>query len=215
MIQGTRQHSAGIRRDVIQGVTAGRDQATRSCEHASCAFSTGNGDLIQEGSANPEAQAGATVNLAVPYANIYRLNVTASIEPDADGDGYGDETQDGCTTNSSAQGQCPTPAPPDKRAPGGKWLKRKDSVGDNAVSVKIMVDEPAGVTVNGTVSVPSAATVRRLRRTTAALKQDAWTKLRLGIPKKSRRPIKRALKRHRKLTAKLTITLKPAVSLRP
>ena len=31
----------------------------------------------------------------------------ADIEPDADGDGYGDETQDGCPADASTQGPCP------------------------------------------------------------------------------------------------------------
>ncbi len=31
----------------------------------------------------------------------------ARIEPDADGDGYGDETQDGCPTDAGASGPCP------------------------------------------------------------------------------------------------------------
>ena len=41
-----------------------------------------------------------------------RLNVSAVLEPDADHDGYGDETQDQCPTDPSTQGPCPvTPAP--------------------------------------------------------------------------------------------------------
>lgn len=35
------------------------------------------------------------------------LLVTATVEPDADGDGYGDETQDACPTDASTQGPCP------------------------------------------------------------------------------------------------------------
>lgn len=35
--------------------------------------------------------------------------VQATIEPDADGDGYGDETQDACSTDASTQGSCPSP----------------------------------------------------------------------------------------------------------
>jgi hypothetical protein len=45
-----------------------------------------------------------------------RLNVSAVLEPDADHDGFGDETQDQCPTDASIQGACPvtpvTPAPP-------------------------------------------------------------------------------------------------------
>jgi hypothetical protein len=36
-----------------------------------------------------------------------QLDVSATVEPDADNDGFGDETQDQCPTNASTQGQCP------------------------------------------------------------------------------------------------------------
>jgi hypothetical protein len=36
-----------------------------------------------------------------------RLNVSAVVEPDADRDGFGDETQDACPSSPSTQGSCP------------------------------------------------------------------------------------------------------------
>lgn len=54
------------------------------------------------------------------YDDVYLL-MTATVEPDADGDGYGDETQDGCPTDASAQGSCP--APPDTEPPETKITK--------------------------------------------------------------------------------------------
>lgn len=36
-----------------------------------------------------------------------RLDALATVEPDADGDGYGDETQDGCPQSAAYQGPCP------------------------------------------------------------------------------------------------------------
>ena len=39
------------------------------------------------------------------------LLVAATIEPDADGDGFGDETQDQCATQATTQGPCDTAAP--------------------------------------------------------------------------------------------------------
>jgi hypothetical protein len=39
------------------------------------------------------------------------LLVQAVMEPDADGDGFGDETQDGCPTQASTQGACDTAGP--------------------------------------------------------------------------------------------------------
>jgi hypothetical protein len=37
----------------------------------------------------------------------YEMDVAASVEPDADHDGFGDETQDQCSTNAGTQGACP------------------------------------------------------------------------------------------------------------
>ncbi len=39
-------------------------------------------------------------------------DVAAQLEPDADADGFGDETQDQCATNATTQGTCPLPASP-------------------------------------------------------------------------------------------------------
>jgi len=42
------------------------------------------------------------------YSNVsqIRIDATASVEPDADGDGFGDETQDSCPTDPSLQSRC-------------------------------------------------------------------------------------------------------------
>ena len=42
----------------------------------------------------------------------YTLDVAAHLEPDADRDGFGDETQDQCPTDASTQGTCPSPPSP-------------------------------------------------------------------------------------------------------
>ena len=54
--------------------------------------------------------------LATPFnttgsGNVEML-VQATLEPDSDGDGFGDASQDGCPTNGSTQGACPQPPPP-------------------------------------------------------------------------------------------------------
>ena len=38
--------------------------------------------------------------------------ISANVEPDADSDGYGDETEDGCPSNAATQGACPVAAKP-------------------------------------------------------------------------------------------------------
>jgi hypothetical protein len=45
------------------------------------------------------------------------IPLSARVEPDADGDGFGDETQDGCPSNPTVQGACPAvPAAPSSTA---------------------------------------------------------------------------------------------------
>jgi hypothetical protein len=52
-----------------------------------------------------------------PYpsmAPVFRADIEASLEPDRDGDGFGDITQDACPTDPTRQAACP--APPAARA---------------------------------------------------------------------------------------------------
>lgn len=55
------------------------------------------------------------------------VNVSAVLEADTDGDGFGDETQDQCPTDPSTQGPCPTPAsqPTGERAAALAKCKKK------------------------------------------------------------------------------------------
>jgi hypothetical protein len=47
------------------------------------------------------------------YLDNNQLLLNADLEPDADGDGFGDETQDQCPTDASTQGPCPDTDPPE------------------------------------------------------------------------------------------------------
>ena len=68
--------------------------------------------------------------------------MNATIEPDADHDGYGDETQDGCPTAASTAGPCPPPPP----APNTKITKGpKGKVKTSKATFKFK-SEPAGAT---------------------------------------------------------------------
>jgi hypothetical protein len=57
------------------------------------------------------------------------VNISVVLEPDADHDGFGDETQDQCPTNATTQGPCPTVSPPagptGQRAAAIKKCKKK------------------------------------------------------------------------------------------
>lgn len=58
------------------------------------------------------APAGSIATFSVRENNERQIDVSARLEADADGDGYGDETQDGCPTSALTQSYCPSSAPP-------------------------------------------------------------------------------------------------------
>src|SRR5262249_55804628 len=96
---------------------------TPDMETANCAFTTSSStDEIKWSNADP-ADPGVGVQLGdnaqgLKGVPMERINMAAVVEPDADGDGFGDETQDGCPTNASIQTACPQPPPPpDRTAP--------------------------------------------------------------------------------------------------
>ena len=49
----------------------------------------------------------STTTLASGPSTISALEVAAIVEPDADADGFGDGTQDGCPSDPTTQGACP------------------------------------------------------------------------------------------------------------
>jgi hypothetical protein len=71
-----------------------------------------------------------------------RANVSAQLEPDADGDGYGDETQDGCPGNPLRQDDC-TPPDTDTDPPETEITKGAPNKLDKSkVKFKFTADEP-------------------------------------------------------------------------
>jgi len=76
-----------------------------------CSYSTSSAsDIVHYNfAADPTTQ--NPVSLPSPFSPKL-LNLAVTLEPDADGDGYGDVTQDSCPTDPAAQGACP-----DKTAP--------------------------------------------------------------------------------------------------
>ena len=85
-----------------------------------CAFGTGQpGDIMRYRLDDPPPG----TNQPYPSAATgLRADVSASVEPDADRDGFGDETQDGCPTDASTQGACPATG---QRARARRTCRRK------------------------------------------------------------------------------------------
>ena len=176
---------------------------------AACVYTVSGSSVNYLGGFNPEPATGSDVNLYGSLPN-YAPNLSATIEADGDADGYGDETQDGCPADGAVHDACPPP-PKDVTAPKGTITSSSDSVKDGAVSVTVVSNEAATATATGSVNVPkNASSVYRLRRATATLKPNVKRRLKLRIPKRARRPIARAARRGRKLSAKIVIVLRDA-----
>jgi hypothetical protein len=90
------------------------------------------------------------------------LPVVATIEPDADGDGFGDLTQDLCPTDATTQGPCkvtvpaPAPAPPAPRP----RLEARAKAHPGSVSVHVGTDLGGKVKLSATAAVGHGKTVR-------------------------------------------------------
>jgi hypothetical protein len=76
-----------------------------------------------------------------------RVAVLAEIEPDLDGDGFGDETQDRCPQSAAVQAPCP-PLTLDAAA---------KAPGRGSVLILVATSTEAPVTVSGTVKLPGGS----------------------------------------------------------
>ncbi len=83
---------------------------------------------------------GAT--LGVESAAKLQVPIVARIEPDVDGDGYGDETQDQCPQSAAYQSPCPT-----------VQVSSLSLAGEGAVTVYVTSSLVAPVSVSGTVKL--------------------------------------------------------------
>ena len=177
---------------------------------ASCAFTAAAGNTIRYGVFASEPAPGAASALPAPLT-LYRLNVTALLEPDADADGFGDETQDGCpTTSGPAAGCAPPVSQPakDTVAPTVKLRGRRDSVRDGRVAFSATANEAVSVVAQGRLALTSQARVRRLRTVTTKLAAGVRAKISLRLPARVRRAVLRGLRRGRKLRVRVTVTVR-------
>lgn len=83
--------------------------------------------------------AGSTVGFG-EFPGEFRVPITAVIEPDADRDGYGDETQDKCPQGAEFHDACPAIG-----------LEVVPIVNKGSVVVLVVADHPAPVTVTGLI----------------------------------------------------------------
>jgi hypothetical protein len=104
-----------------------------------CSATGKEGDIY--GSAAGDVTVGSTRSFLTSEGN--QVAVAATIEPDADGDGYGDETQDRCPQDASIQTACP--------AASRLELDLVPLVKRKSVTVLVTTSSQASVAVSATV----------------------------------------------------------------
>jgi hypothetical protein len=132
-----------------------------------------------------------------------RVPISATVEPDADGDGFGDETQDKCPTNASTQDPCPTP-PPAPAASAPILLSATSAAGKGLVTLTVTSTAQASVSVGGNVSLGKGKTAK-LSGGTQIVAPGALAKFTVLFPANLKAKLKQ-------LTTKQSLPLKLAVS---
>lgn len=141
------------------------------------------------GAALGDVGIGSTANF--PPATEGRVPLAAVIEPDADNDGYGDETQDACPLSAATQGPCPLIV-----------LDAVPLAAKNAVKVYVAASIEGPVSVTGTVNLGKGKkTTLKAAPKTAYPGKISSIKLKFNAKLKKRL---KELKPSKKLTLKIT-----------
>jgi hypothetical protein len=126
-----------------------------------------------------------------PPATKLQVPVAAVIEPDADKDGYGDETQDGCPQSAAYQTACPVIT-----------INALSQAGSKAVTVFVATSLSAPVQISGSVKLGKGATAN-LKATTVGGVPGVIAKVQLQFPASLKKRLKE-LKPKQKLTLKVS-----------
>jgi hypothetical protein len=135
----------------------------------------------------------------------YSETNSVTIPPDPTPGGGGGGGSSGGSTGSQQPTSKPTPVVVDKATAFAK-LSAASTQDVDKLFVLASMGEAGTITAGGTVSVPSLSKVYKFKTESVDATPGASVKLKLKLPKKALKAVKRALKRHKKLKAKLTIT---------
>jgi hypothetical protein len=153
----------------------------------------------------------------------YQLMFNADIEPDADHDGFGDETQDGCPGDASVHGSCPGPAAPSDKTPPQTKLTypvRQDFLTKKTVLVRLRSNEDATAIASGQLEWPKGKSkhsgrviygLRGVKRQIAAGKKAT---LRLKLPKQTRKAALAASASGKRVVVKVVVSATDAAGNR-
>ncbi len=144
---------------------------------------------IYEGGGSP----GSTVPFGSGPVPNTRVPLFASIEPDADNDGFGDETQDACPQSAAVQVACPPVA-----------LSTSTQVKKGSVTVIVTSSAAAPVTVKGVAKLGKGRKAK-LNGGTQNLAPGILSKFRLFFTKGLKNKLKETSPQ-KKLTLKVTVS---------
>jgi hypothetical protein len=148
---------------------------------------------------------GATV-AATSHLVEVQNPITVTVEPDADGDGFGDETQDKCPTDASTGAACPTPPTPVAPITLSATAAAKKSF----VTVAVTSSAQATTTVAGNVKLGKGRTAK-LNGGTEIAAPGALAKFTILFPAKLKAALKH-LSPKKKLSLTLTASAPGAIS---
>jgi hypothetical protein len=103
----------GLRMDDPSGNIRATWNDNSSDPRAECAFTTTPHDV------------GSDLTYSTFLCNHNPILLQGTVESDADGDGFGDDTQDACPSNGATQGACPTAPPSSTPTSPKKKCKKK------------------------------------------------------------------------------------------
>jgi hypothetical protein len=168
---------------------------------------------------NEDPTTGATASITAVRTG-FQNPIAVTVEPDADGDGYGDETQDQCPTDASTHEACPTSSspPPKTRstqapqsAPSTQAtpstqiaLSASAAAKKTFLTVSLTTTAQASVTVSGTVKIGKGKSVK-LSGNTQIVGPGALAKFTVLFPAKLKAALKK-LPTSKKLTINLSAT---------
>jgi hypothetical protein len=114
-------------------------------------------------------------------------------------------------TNDSPPWAAASGSPSDKSAP--KWTLAGNTTQrvlrqGGVVVVVACLNEPCTATAKGTISVPGQAKLLRLKAVTKRIAQGGKAKLKLRLGKKAARAVKRALRKRKKVKARISVAVR-------
>jgi hypothetical protein len=139
------------------------------------------------------ASAGSTVTIAGEEGG-FQNPIVVFVEPDADNDGFGDETQDQCPQSAAVQAACPLPV----------TFSTFKQVKKGSVTVVVTPSAASTVSVNGVVKLGKGKKAK-LSAGTQILAPALQGKFKLFFTKKVKKELKE-LSRKKSLTLNVTIS---------